>query len=270
MLVFVKLGIVVLGATLVLWLPFANDYKQVLHRIFPFYRGLFEDKVANIWCALSILIKWQRLFSQVTLVRARYIVIYLFTIDSTILTLVCSLPSNIHVLVRPEKRNFIYALICTSFAFFLCSFHVHEKTILFPLLPAILLVGLDDRLKYVTSMLIAVATFRYKFFVAINLHSMFPLIIKDQLQMAYFAMQFFFAIVFIRPYECTSIIQYYLWPVACILMSGMHILFAFVAAPAKYPDLYTYFAVIFSCFLFVMYTAYIYLLQFTQPKIKSK
>jgi hypothetical protein len=30
---------------------------QVLHRVFPFYRGLFEDKVDNVWCALDMLLK---------------------------------------------------------------------------------------------------------------------------------------------------------------------------------------------------------------------
>jgi hypothetical protein len=30
---------------------------QVLHRVFPFYCGLFEDKVGNVWCALDMLLK---------------------------------------------------------------------------------------------------------------------------------------------------------------------------------------------------------------------
>ena len=35
------------------------DYP-VLHRIFPFDRGLFEDKVANFWCIADFLIKLRR------------------------------------------------------------------------------------------------------------------------------------------------------------------------------------------------------------------
>ena len=27
---------------------------QVLHRMFPFARGLYEDKVANFWCSISV------------------------------------------------------------------------------------------------------------------------------------------------------------------------------------------------------------------------
>jgi alpha-1,3-glucosyltransferase len=32
-------------------------FLQVLYRVFPFYRGLFEDKVANFWCGLDMLFK---------------------------------------------------------------------------------------------------------------------------------------------------------------------------------------------------------------------
>lgn len=42
----------------ILWLPWlgqVTELGQVLHRIFPLARGLFEDKVANVWCALSVL-----------------------------------------------------------------------------------------------------------------------------------------------------------------------------------------------------------------------
>ena len=31
--------------------PIVEQMVQMVHRIFPFARGLFEDKVANFWCA---------------------------------------------------------------------------------------------------------------------------------------------------------------------------------------------------------------------------
>lgn len=62
-----QLGVVVIGTFALHWVPFClyaapeegclPGLGQVLHRMFPFQRGLFEDKVANIWCSLSLLIK---------------------------------------------------------------------------------------------------------------------------------------------------------------------------------------------------------------------
>ena len=51
---FVSLGITVIACFLILWIPFiyTGTALQVLKRQFPFQRGLFEGKVANIWCAL--------------------------------------------------------------------------------------------------------------------------------------------------------------------------------------------------------------------------
>ena len=34
-----------------------NYVWQVIHRMFPFKRGLFEDKVSNFWCATNLIIK---------------------------------------------------------------------------------------------------------------------------------------------------------------------------------------------------------------------
>lgn len=62
----VKLAAVVLVTFYICWHPFLNSWDlfgQVLHRLFPFARGLFEDKVANVWCSLSLLIKFKQLVS---------------------------------------------------------------------------------------------------------------------------------------------------------------------------------------------------------------
>ncbi|KAK0540209.1 Glucosyltransferase-like protein [Tilletia horrida] len=37
------------------WLTSPTQFLQVIHRIFPLARGIFEDKVANLWCFLSVL-----------------------------------------------------------------------------------------------------------------------------------------------------------------------------------------------------------------------
>jgi alpha-1,3-glucosyltransferase len=92
-----SLGIAVIATFLIMVLPFilpdqvlaslsSNDYKtflsfsswqfrnwnfatlgQIVHRVFPFGRGLWEDKVANTWCATNILIKWRETFTTPTL-----------------------------------------------------------------------------------------------------------------------------------------------------------------------------------------------------------
>ncbi|VDK63076.1 unnamed protein product [Onchocerca ochengi] len=59
---------------LFVWLPFLvtrSDLIQILHRIFPFYRGIFEDKVANFWCAINILYKLKSNFEIFVLLRVR-------------------------------------------------------------------------------------------------------------------------------------------------------------------------------------------------------
>jgi alpha-1,3-glucosyltransferase len=54
--------------------PFLFDQdqiKQVFIRIFPLARGLYEDKVANIWCTLNVVVKLRNLFSIDKLAKLR-------------------------------------------------------------------------------------------------------------------------------------------------------------------------------------------------------
>jgi alpha-1,3-glucosyltransferase len=49
-----------LFTTIVLWWPYISSVREVyrvIQRIFPFNRGIFEDKVATFWCMLSTVIK---------------------------------------------------------------------------------------------------------------------------------------------------------------------------------------------------------------------
>ncbi|KAJ1025547.1 hypothetical protein NDA13_004355 [Ustilago tritici] len=55
---FVGLGLAVVitfGVLFAPWLTSLEQIGQLVHRIFPLARGLFEDKVANVWCFLSVL-----------------------------------------------------------------------------------------------------------------------------------------------------------------------------------------------------------------------
>lgn len=100
-----KIGVVVLLTFTVLWLPFyhargLDGVLQVARRLFPFNRGLYEDKVANFWCSVSVLVKVRALFSQGTLV-----------VFSGILTLMAALPSSVYLLWKPRPYNFLVALV---------------------------------------------------------------------------------------------------------------------------------------------------------------
>ena len=75
----------------------------------------------------------------------------------------------------------MYSLAITSFSFFLFSFQVHEKTILFPLLPITLLFCEHPLL---SSWMGFVATF-----------SLYPLLRRDHLEIAYITLQLLFCCI---------------------------------------------------------------------------
>ena len=65
-----KIGTVVILTFCAVWWPFLQDFdqlKQVLVRIFPLNRGLFEDKVSNVWCTVNVFYKLKEIFDQQTL-----------------------------------------------------------------------------------------------------------------------------------------------------------------------------------------------------------
>lgn len=69
------IGTAVVATMALCWLPFLRSWADVLHvvtRIFPVQRGLFEDKVANFWCAVSPLVKFRNIFSQSSLVKISF------------------------------------------------------------------------------------------------------------------------------------------------------------------------------------------------------
>jgi alpha-1,3-glucosyltransferase len=73
-LLLVKLGATVLATFTLNLLPFAGSIdtlRQVFIRLFPVARGLYEDKVANIWCAISVVIKLRDWYSKEQLVMFR-------------------------------------------------------------------------------------------------------------------------------------------------------------------------------------------------------
>jgi alpha-1,3-glucosyltransferase len=141
-----------------------SQIGQILYRIFPFNRGIFEDKVANFWCATNIIIKYKKLFTVQQLQKL-----------SLILTLIGITPSSLAIFFNPNKRLLAWCLASCSMSFFLFSFQVHEKSILLPWLPTTLLLNEVDA--DVISMVC--------WFCNVSLFSMSPLLNRDGLVLQY-------------------------------------------------------------------------------------
>ena len=103
--------------------PLIQQTAQIIYRVFPFARGLFEDKVANFWCALNVLIKLRNYPTEI-LQRA-----------SLLATLAAIIPPCFIIFAKPRKELLPLAFATTAWAFFLFSFQVHEKSVLLPLMP---------------------------------------------------------------------------------------------------------------------------------------
>ncbi|CAK9832819.1 Dolichyl pyrophosphate Man9GlcNAc2 alpha-1,3-glucosyltransferase [Anthophora retusa] len=157
------ISIAVVLTFFIIWLPFFKDVEtfiNVVFRLFPVARGVFEDKVANIWCAFNVIYKLRNAFTNKELAKICLLV-----------TTLAVLPSCINLYLNPEKGRFIISLISCALAFFLFSFQVHEKSILLVAIPVLLHFQNDPLLSF--------------WFLIISHFSMLPLFIKDDLYMVY-------------------------------------------------------------------------------------
>ncbi|KAL3270980.1 hypothetical protein HHI36_021483 [Cryptolaemus montrouzieri] len=277
------LGITVVVTFSIIWLPFLFDLDillQVLHRQFPFARGIFEDKVANFWCALNVVYKLK------VCDKAKLMRICLFT------TLSAVFPSSVDLFLRPNRKKFILALINSSLAFFLFSYQVHEKTILVVALPVLLYFPENPFVCF--------------WFLFISVFSMVPLFVKDDLIVAVIALLMFYIISFyvsmkyyyqsrcnssnVSNYHIEQIrflhnlinvdvkksdkisrvfkmitrsrktVEYFIFFLA-MLLSFVGSLLIFVISivfepPVKYPDLFPLLISIYSCFHFLGFFVY--------------
>ena len=146
--------------------PLALHLTQAVHRIFPLARGLFEDKVANIWCAVHTIYKLNKLPLE-----------FLSRI-SLLATLAAALPSCVVLFLSPRKTVLPYAVASCAWAFFLCSFQVHEKSVLLPLLPITVLLGGQGGLNPELRAWVGWANI-------LGCWTMFPLLKRDELRVPY-------------------------------------------------------------------------------------
>jgi alpha-1,3-glucosyltransferase len=121
-----KVGLAVIFSFTALWSPFClyhaeletciSSLLQVLSRQFPFSRGIFEDKVANLWYSASVIIDFRQHLSIPQMVRI-----------SIIFTLLLISPIAVDLMRRKgSPTRFYLSLVNCSMAFFLASFQVSE------------------------------------------------------------------------------------------------------------------------------------------------
>ena len=142
---------------------------QSIHRIFPFARGLFEDKVANVWCAIH------------TLHKLNTYPIPLLQRISLLSTIVAILPACMTISTFPRKDLMPWAFASCAWGFFLCSFQVHEKSVLLPLLPMTIMLGGDGGLGVEMRAWVGWANM-------LAVWTLFPLLKRDELRVPYFVL----------------------------------------------------------------------------------
>ncbi|KAG6141641.1 hypothetical protein E4U28_002964 [Claviceps purpurea] len=204
---------------------------QMVHRVFPFARGLFEDKVANFWCALNVVVKLRK-YPADLLPKA--------ALGATLLAV---LPPNIVLFFKPEKKLLPLAFATTAWGFFLFSYQVHEKSVLLPLMPMTLLLAGKQGLHGDTRSWVGFANL-------LGAWTMFPLLSRVDLAVPYTVLTLLWAYLVGLPPICwtapfseagsvpkqwaTALIQGAFY-VFMLLWHGVH---AFVAPPLGKPDLW--------------------------------
>ncbi|MCL4131511.1 UNVERIFIED_CONTAM: hypothetical protein GTU68_056009 [Idotea baltica] len=246
----VTIGVCVIGTFIICWIPFLTNIEtlqQVVSRIFPVGRGLFEDKVASFWCSISIFFKLKLMFDNATMAMI-----------CLIITGILVLPSCIHLLVYPKPNIFKYSLINIAFIFFLFSFHVHEKSILLVAIPACLVFSEEPLI--------------VSWFFVISIFSMLPLLIKDGLlipALSFAFLSYFFYRIsskndvskfsFSRMSFCKHIFYFSLIGVALLSLAML-----IIPPPARYPDLYPVLISFYSCMHFCLFCVYFHYCQFSK------
>lgn len=123
----ISLGVTVLTTFAILWAPFCvfhspdetctSSLLHVLSRQFPFSRGIFEDKVSNIWFSLSVIVDFRQLLTSDQMIKL-----------SLGLTLFLLLPVVIFLISRPiDFESMTKSLIISALSFFLASFQVFRS-----------------------------------------------------------------------------------------------------------------------------------------------
>ncbi|KAJ7095852.1 glycosyltransferase family 57 protein [Mycena belliarum] len=256
---FLRLALVTSMSFLVLFLPFLPPFAPIssifdpMTRIFPFGRGLFEDKVANFWCASNVVFKWRKWASSAFLVKLSAALTALGFLPTVLVSLRVAWQtqliaprqggSTLHIPVLPLLP---YALLTSSMSFFLFSFQVHEKTILLPLLPITLLLSgapMDSTVFGWGVLANNVAVF-----------SMWPLLKREGLGVQYIALTILWnRLLGYNPFRLPSKSFIQLLSLGVYAAGlGLHILELLILPPGRYPDMFAVLNVLISTPVFCL------------------
>lgn len=280
------LGSVVIVTFFVIWFPFLKNVNlavQVLHRLFPLARGVFEDKVSNVWCCLNVVYKFRNAFTNLQMANICLVV-----------TLLAVLPCSMDLLLRPRLHKFLLSVINSSLAFFLFSFQVHEKSILLVAIPVTLYLPVEPLPCF--------------WFLFISTFSMLPLLLKDQLLISYIALTVFYSVsilltvnlglrdlisnsVKFTPQDAKTtqnksrkagkksavtqlfVLKNTLFVIFLVSLSGCLVLTvcsAAVSPLSRYPDLFPLLISVYSCAHFIVFFAYFNYRQIFSLNCSSK
>jgi alpha-1,3-glucosyltransferase len=204
---------------------------QLVHRVFPFARGLFEDKVANFWCALNVVIKLRNYPTD------------LLQKGALAATLLAIIPPNLVLFFRPRKVTLPLAFAATAWGFFLFSYQVHEKSVLLPLMPmTLLLAGRQGMNKDVRAWV--------GFANILGVWTMFPLLKRVELAIPYAVLTLLWSYLLGLPPASWAVYSQdgpssVAHPVSALLhgtfylaMGAWHVVDAMVIPPTDKPDLW--------------------------------
>lgn len=220
---FTKLVVAVVLSIVLLLSPFLHSIDQLVQigiRMFPVTRGLYEDKVANFWCISSVIFKWKQILHPSSLLICCFLT-----------TLLASLPSCMLVFWKPTKIRLVLAQTLVSLSFFLFSYQVHEKSILLCAIPALCL--------------LPVFPLSSIYFCLVATLSLWPLLLKDHLAPACFALT---AVFYVTSSVCFAtdsvpakkINLFRFWPLTVSLLGYLTIfgLETLIPPPVNFPFIF--------------------------------
>ncbi|XP_019483742.1 PREDICTED: dolichyl pyrophosphate Man9GlcNAc2 alpha-1,3-glucosyltransferase [Hipposideros armiger] len=254
----IKLACTVVASFILCWLPFLTEREQalqVLRRLFPVSRGLFEDKVANVWCSFSVFLKIKDILPH----HVQIIISFCFTLLNL-------LPACIKLVLQPSPRAFRFTLVITKAEVIFCKIKIF---FLYHFRPVCLVL---NEIPFMSTWFLLVSTF-----------SMLPLLLKDELLMPSVVtmMAFFIACatsfsifektseeqlqlksfsISVRKYLprftfLPRIIQH-LFFISIIIMVLLTLAMVTLDPPQKLPDLFSVLVCFVSCLSFLFFLVY--------------